>query len=84
MGGARPATPNLGAATSGVPDRVAALLAPAPARRTLTAAALVAVLVGVSGATVAVGHRADEFFDRAHVRPATTDLRDGHQGRPGH
>jgi len=83
MRGSHTASTNLGAATSGVPERVAALLAPAPARRTWAATLLVALLLGVGGATVAVEHHADAFFDRAHLRVAATHLRPVHgRGHP--
>lgn len=68
---ARAVPPALAAATSGVPQRVAALLAPAPARRPVPTTLLIVLLMAVTGATVLVQRSADEFFDRAH-RAAVT------------
>jgi Zn-dependent protease with chaperone function len=69
---ARAVSPALAAATSGVPQRVAALLAPAPARRPVPATLLIVLLMAVTGVTVLVQRSADEFFDHAHRVPATS------------
>jgi Zn-dependent protease with chaperone function len=63
----RPPAPMLGAATKGVPERVAALLAPAPTRRRLPATLLVALMLVVTATTALVQQHADNFFDGAHV-----------------
>jgi Zn-dependent protease with chaperone function len=67
---ARPVTPTLAAATTGVPERVTALLAPAPRRRPVTVALIVALLLASSGAALMVQRDADEFFDRAQIPAA--------------
>jgi len=63
----RPPAPALGAATKGVPERVAALLAPAPTRRRLPVTLLVALMLVVTAATAQVEQLADSFFDGAHA-----------------
>lgn len=79
MGGARLSAPNLPAATSGVPERVAALLTPAPARRMWAATVLVTLLFGVAGATGVVERHADEFFDQAQLPTAATHFQHHHR-----
>jgi hypothetical protein len=69
---ARAVPPALAAATSGVPQRVAALLAPAPGRRPVPITLLIVLLVAVTGVTVLVQRSADEFFDHAHRAPVTS------------
>jgi hypothetical protein len=38
----------------------------------------------LAGATVEVGHHADEFFDHAHIRMDATHFQHGHPGRTSH
>jgi Zn-dependent protease with chaperone function len=63
----RTPAPALGAAERAVPERVRALLAPAPRRRPVTAAVLLGLLLATAGVTAVVQRTADEFFDHAQV-----------------
>jgi Zn-dependent protease with chaperone function len=60
-------SPLLCATNRGVPERVAALLAPAPARRRLPTTLVVTLMLVVTAATAQVQQHADNFFDGAHV-----------------
>ena len=81
----RPAT--VGVVDGDVPQRVRALLAPAPRPRRVAVAVLVALLVGSIGCATAVQRRTDAFFDSAstpeeHHHSQRFDLsRDEHHAR---
>jgi hypothetical protein len=64
---ARTPAPALGAAERAVPERVRALLSPAPRRRPVTVAILLGLLLMTAGVTAVVQRHADEFFDHAQV-----------------
>jgi Zn-dependent protease with chaperone function len=57
----------LGAVARAVPQRVRALLAPAPRWRPVTAALLLGLLLVTAGAAATVQRDADEFFDHARI-----------------
>nr|WP_240940258.1 M56 family metallopeptidase [Planosporangium flavigriseum] len=65
--------PALGATARAVPQRVRALLAPAPRRRPVTVAALLGLLLATAGITAVAQHSADEFFDHAQTTAAARD-----------